>query len=515
MARRGNTAVQERSENTAPDPSHEFLQQLDGTKLDPRIAAALGLNVGTTLSAADDDIAYHPGKAILVPEGMSMEHVADVAKKKAAELNKVHSFQHFTQFRPDDGAHAAAVVMKRMFGLTIGKETKTMFGEEPPAYRTINVAHNRKMDVPWGRLEVPALPGAEFVLDAARSQNGPVFVVHVQAPKKHKAKIEDFFAAVDEELRTNSIYRGKALLGAYELTFMNVGTFKSNQIVFSDEVQNSLEAGVFTLIEHTESVIDAGLPSKRAILAYGPYGTGKSSLGLITAQRANAAGWTFLSARAGRDELRPVLQTAALYEPAVVFVEDIDAHTPKAEDKDGISELLDLFDGIGTKNSKLIVVMTTNHIDRVPAGMLRPGRLDYCVEIAGLDRNGIERLVKAVIPGQLLAEDIDYDAVYAEMEHFQPAWVRATTDRAQSYRIARANGDLTYQITTEDLVGAARSLQPQLGIMEKALEGYTQPELETVLQHHVKTALDGMSVVDSDGDQTWALAAMPSGHAWR
>lgn len=514
MSRRGNSAVAEAPENNGADATN-FLAQNDKPQIDPRILEMLGLGpAGTVLHSSDDDVAYHDGKSILVPSGMSMEHVAKIAQQKAAELNKIHEFRHITKYRPDDGAHAAFVVMKRLFGLTIGKETRTMFGDQPPEFRTIDVSHNQKMDVPWGRLEIPALPGAEFVLGAARTGDGPVFVVTCEAPKKHKGRIEQFFSELDEELRTNSIYRGKSLLGAHELSFMNVGSFKADQIVFADEVQGALEAGVFTLIEHTESVVKAGLPTKRAVLAFGPYGTGKSSLGLITAQRANAQGWTFLSAKAGRDELRPVLQTAKLYEPAVVFVEDIDAYAPKSEDKDGISELLDLFDGIGTKNSRLVVVMTTNHIENVPAGMLRPGRLDYCVRVAGLDRNGIERLIRAVIPEALLDPDVDYDAVWAEMESFQPAWVRAVADRAQSWRIARGHGDLAYKVTTDDLVGAARSLQPQLEIMEAALEGYERPSLEVVLEHHVKKAVDSIAIVDSDGDQSWALATDPSGHSW-
>lgn len=457
---------------------------------------------GTTVGA-DDDILYHDKPSIIVPEGMSMEKLSEVALKKAAELNKVHTFTHMTEYRPEDGAHAAAVVIKAMFGLTIGKSTPQMFGPDvPPAYRTIKISPTKTMEVPWGELEIPALPGATFEFGGTMTKRGPVFVVEASSPKKHKAKIEAFFAALDQELAVNSIYRGKAVIGAHELEFMSgVTRFKSSQIVFADHVQRTLDAAIFSLLDHTDAVVAAGLPTKRSLLAFGPYGTGKTSLAMITAQRAERAGWTFLSARAGKDDIKAVLQTAELYQPAVVFVEDIDVHTPKAADKSAVSELLDVFDGVGTKDSRLMIVMTTNHIEEVPAGMLRPGRLDYTVEINGLDRGGVERLIKAVVRNDLLADDIDYDAVFEPMSDWQPAWVKAVGDRAQSYALAASGGQLDYKITTQALVDAAKSLEPQLKLMSEALEGHPEPELHVALgaevEKHVKEAVASVGFVRS------------------
>lgn len=454
---------------------------------------------GTHLSGVDEDIKYHTSpaeKSIVVPQGMDMETVEDLARRKKHELNKVHSFTHISNMRPEDGAHAAAVVIREMFGLTIGKSTPQMFGPDvPPAYRTIDVAYGVQKEVPWGELEVPALPGAVFEFGASDSEMGPVFAVQVKSPKKHKAQIEEFFRALDQELKVNSIYRGHPLMGAHTLKFMDVSKFDGSQIVFADRVQRTIDAAIFGLLDHTAATKSAGLPTKRAVLAYGSYGTGKSSLGLITAQRAQQASWTYLAAKAGTDNLRDVLNTAKLYQPAVVFIEDVDVHAPKATDQDAVSELLDLFDGIASKNDEILIVMTTNHIKRIPAGMLRPGRLDHIVEIEGLDRNGTERLIKAVVPNDLLAHDVDYDAVFEPMVEWQPAWVRAVADHAQSYALARSDGNLTYKITTDDLVSAATALAPQLQLMKDATEGIKVPEFTEAfgreIEKHAKSAVAG------------------------
>jgi transitional endoplasmic reticulum ATPase len=170
-----------------------------------------------------------------------------------------------------------------------------------------------------------------------------------------------------------------------------------------------------------------------------------------------------------------------------------------------------MFDGVGNKNSKLLLITTTNHIEEIPPGLLRPGRLDYVVEIAGLDRDGTESLFRAVIPPSLLEDEIDFDAVYAKMQDFQPAWIRAVASRALELAIARHGGGLVFKIGTIDLVDAATSLHKQLTLMLNALEGRPVPELHEALARFLKDAtndvIDNSKIVDSDGDPMWALSA--------
>lgn len=106
-----------------------------------------------------------------------------------------------------------------------------------------------------------------------------------------------------------------------------------------------------------------------------------------------------------------MLRTARLYQPAVVFIEDIDYRANNGE-SDAVTELLEAFDGITSKGGELQIVMTTNHLDRIHKGMLRPGRLDAVVHIGALDRNGVERLCRVVIDESHLDKEVDFDAVW-------------------------------------------------------------------------------------------------------
>src|SRR5690606_28823264 len=145
----------------------------------------------------------------------------------------------------------------------------------------------------------------------------------------------------------------------------------------------------------------------------------------LTALEATQHGWTFISARPGRDKIEDVLRTARLYQPAVVFVEDIDNATSPGED-DHVTKLLDAFDGITAKGGELMIVMTTNHVEWINKGMLRPGRLGAVIESAQLDAAGIGRMVKAVGVPEKLDAKVDYTKVTEAMEGFLPAFVRET-----------------------------------------------------------------------------------------
>jgi transitional endoplasmic reticulum ATPase len=455
-----------------------------------------------------EEVRFHKnGETYMVfPAGMTYERAIEILKAKQKEENTVVSFQRIFRFRPDDGANAAAEVLKRRYGLTIGKSTQTMFGEHPPVIRTIAVGPNKTKQVPWGKISIPALKGADIQLTATHDEDyGPVFAVVVQSPKKHKPEIEKLFDEIEQELRDHSIYRGKALVGADQLEFLDVSKFDASKIVFSDEVTATLNAGLFGALDYADEFRADGIPLKRALLLYGPYGTGKSSVGNMTAQVAERNGWTFLMARSGKDKIKDVLRTAKLYQPAVVFVEDIDAQSATSKPQE-VSELLESFDGITAKGTEIILVMTTNHVDLIHAGMMRPGRLDFVVKIGALDRNGTERLIRAVVASHKLDASVDFDAVYDQMDGFEPAFVKATADRAKTFALTRNQGKPDYVLMTEDLVNAAQSLHPQLELLRAATEGIPEPEIETALSKLFDDRLGKVEVRDSDDDVMYTLA---------
>jgi transitional endoplasmic reticulum ATPase len=434
---------------------------------------------------------------ITLPRGTTYSRLMTILEAKKREQETVSDFRREFNYRPADGAVATAIVLKARYGLVMGKAIQTMFGDHPPEVLEIPIGPGGKtVQAPWGRIQIPMIDGGDVYLGATEHRDyGEIFEIMIRAKRMFNKEIEEFFADVAEQLKSASIYRGKAVAGADELTFIeDLDRFDPTQIVFASGVQASLDAALFSPLRHPQSYRSEGIPLKRAVLLYGPYGTGKTSVGMMTAKEAVAAGWTFVMARPGRDRVEDVLTTARLYAPSVVWIEDVDTDTGSTNPK-AVSKMLDAFDGITTKSGEIIVAMSTNHIGKVPPGMLRPGRLDYVLEIAGLDRPATEQLIRVVVAPGKLADDVDFDAVYAEMDGFLPAFIRATADRARSFAIHRMNGSTDYVLTTQDLVGAARSLHSQLKLHQDAADPAPLPTLDTVVKNLVTGGAAGMRIL--------------------
>ncbi len=447
-----------------------------------------------------DEVEFHDGVKIGLPRGMTYGKAKKVLTRLEEEAETLTHFSRDFKYRPDDGAYAALQCIKNRWGMALGKVQYSFFGVTPAQKKTIKIGVNETMQIPWGLLEVPIFDGLELYLDAVRDRDyGVIFRIHGQGPRKYQDEIEGFFDDVAEYLATKSIYRGNAIVGSDDPDFLDLSTFDPSKIVFSDEVTASLSGLILAPIKHTDALRRENIPLKRAVLLEGPYGTGKTSIGQMVAQVATQNGWTFISAKPGRDKVEDVLRTARLYQPAVVFIEDIDGEASNGE-ADAVTKLLEAFDGITSKGGELQVIMTTNHLDRIHKGMLRPGRLDAVLHIGALDRNGIERLVRAVVDPTKLDVAIDFDAVAVAMQGFLPAFVKESLTRAVMFSINRADGQRAYVIGTEDLVDAAHSLRPQLEALEGANEGERRPALEAAFTNVIKGAVKTLSTADEHGD---------------
>lgn len=465
-------------------------------------AMALLAKVGGAV-VGESDLVFQGGKFIL-PEQYrgKVGEAVRFLERWQKQQGTAHNFTKVFNYRPYDVAHATMLALKEAFGTTgVGETVMTFFGPQPPEFVDVPISATESVQVPWGTTAFPPLgEDANITLEATHDrEQGWLGAVTVNAPRGVKAQVQGLFKLIEKHLAASSIYRGKALIGAHRPMpkFLDVRKVDPAHVVYSDEVLTQLNANVWSLIEHTELMRELGEPLKRAVLLEGPYGTGKSLAAFLTAQRAEANGWTFLFVRPG-DDLDEAMRTAQLYAPAVVFFEDIDVIS-EAGDPARISKLLDSFDGIGAKGAEVIAILTTNRKDKIHKGMLRPGRLDAVISINALDRSGVEKLVKAKVPGDMLRV-IDYDAVAEAFSTFTPAFAAEAISRAKRFAIARVGRRPDF-LTTSDFVGAAQSLLPQLTLMQDADEEKTTPSLDRALRSVVADVVDAVQFVDSDGDK--------------
>lgn len=454
---------------------------------------------------AEDSLQF-TGTAFVLPEtyrGRIPEAIRFLDGYQNQQAAKVDNTRVF-EFRPYDVAHAVQAALKRVFGHTgKGVAIQTMFGPIEPKFIDVAVGVDQMVQVPWHRVAFAALEG-HIDIGSRDSAQGPVGCVTVNAPRAFRSAVTGFFKAVEAELRSNSIYRGKAVVQTPngEIEFLDLSKVKREDVVYGDEVMAHLEANLWVVLRNMEGMRAAGQPIKRAVLLEGPYGTGKSLAGYLTAQQAVANGVTFIFTKPGAD-LNEALNTAQLYAPAVVFFEDID--TLQSNDPEDVSKLLDAFDGVGGKGKEVLAVLTTNHRDKIHKGMLRPGRLDAVIHIADLDRGGVQRLIEASFrESAVKLLDIDYDAIFEACGQYPPAFVREVASRAFRYAMVRSNG-MPQELVTEDLLTAAHGLREQHTLMSKAHETQQAAPLTAAFENAIAEVLERVQVLDSDGDRSYAV----------
>lgn len=458
---------------------------------------------------AEEDILFQ-GKKMILPETMNVNDAIGFLYKKQEEDEKRMDFSKTYNYRPWDGAMATMLAIKRAFGSMYQEKTPPRHffdSEHPPQLITINTSPSEQAQVPWGGIMVPSLPGVLFETGSTRhNEYGPVFRLTASGPRKYRFHVEGIFRLVEEELKNNSIYRGKAFDGQDDPAFIDLNGVDPAKVIYSEETTIQLEANVWALLKHSEKMEALGVPLKRAVLLEGPYGTGKTLAAYLTARIAQANGWTFLLCRPGRDDFFKVMGTARLYQPAVVFFEDVDAVADASQDH--VRQLLDIFDGIQAKGTKIICVLTTNHVDKIHKGMVRPGRLDAVIHVGALDVNGVRRLVEATVDNDLLAiNDDEWEAIGLSMDGFMPAFCREAIDRTVRYNVSRNGGEVS-KLEAADFIAAADGLRPQLALMEGAKDGPEHDPLSKVMGRIMKDMLvddlKGVCSWDSDYNFTFA-----------
>lgn len=460
-------------------------------------------------SVQDDSLTFEGSKVIL-PAAYSgkveeaVKYLIDYVKQQET----VTVFNKTFNYRPQDGAHAFDKSMRTLFGSAgIGVTIKTMFGDIPPQMITIDVGFGKTQQVPWGEIRLDQLE-ATFRLDSVRDREfGNLFHLSIEGPRKYKAHYEAFFQVVADTLERHSIYKGQAINGGSTPQFLDTNRVDPDKVYYAADVMGQMQANVFAVLNHSDLFRQMGMPLKRSVLLEGPYGTGKTLFGTLTAKEAVKNNWTFVLCRPGKDNLAEVLQTAQLYSPAVVWFEDIDTQAGVDEigNSMGVSKVLDILDGAQTKGAELMVCFTTNHVDRLQKGVLRPGRLDSIIHVGHLDTAGVRKLIEQTLPAGSLATDVDFDLVGKAFEGYLPAFAVESVHRAMRFQIARTNGR-PQKISTSDLVAAAGDLRRQFELMSDAKETKEQVPFDAAMRTLIGEVINKTAVVDhGDNDHMYDL----------
>ncbi|WP_340097747.1 proteasome-activating nucleotidase Pan2 [Salinibaculum salinum] len=195
---------------------------------------------------------------------------------------------------------------------------------------------------------------------------------------------------------------------------------------------------------------DVGIEPPSGVLLHGPPGTGKTMLAKAVANQTDA---TFIKMAGselvrkfigeGARLVRDLFELASEREPAVIFIDEIDAIAAKrtdsktsgdAEVQRTMMQLLSEMDGF-EERGEIRIIAATNRFDMLDRAILRPGRFDRLIEVPNPDWDGRERILEIHTREMDLADGIDMAALATETEGFSGAELASLATEAGMFAI--------------------------------------------------------------------------------
>ncbi|XP_015252746.1 PREDICTED: spermatogenesis-associated protein 5 [Cyprinodon variegatus] len=177
-------------------------------------------------------------------------------------------------------------------------------------------------------------------------------------------------------------------------------------------------------LKQPELFTNYGISPPRGVLLYGPPGTGKTMIARAIANELGAHmvvinGPEIISKFYGETEakLRQIFTDASQRQPAIIFIDELDALCPKREgaqnevEKRVVASLLTLMDGIGSEghSGQLLVLGATNRPQALDPALRRPGRFDKELEVGvpgSAERADILQKQLSMVPCSASAEEL-------------------------------------------------------------------------------------------------------------
>ena len=212
------------------------------------------------------------------------------------------------------------------------------------------------------------------------------------------------------------------------------------------EVREAVEDPLLT----PELFEEVGVDPPAGVLLHGPPGTGKTMLAKAVANETDAtfikmAGSELVRKFIGEGSrlVRDLFELAAERQPAVIFIDEIDAVAAKrtdsktsgdAEVQRTMMQLLSEMDGFDDRGD-IRIMAATNRFDMLDEAILRPGRFDRLIEVPKPDGEGRAQILEIHTRDMNVADDVDYAELADDLDGYSGADLASLATEAGMFAI--------------------------------------------------------------------------------
>jgi proteasome regulatory subunit len=227
-----------------------------------------------------------------------------------------------------------------------------------------------------------------------------------------------------------------------DVTYEDIGGLEEQM----KEVRETVEMP----LENPDMFGEVGIDPPSGVLLYGPPGTGKTMLAKAVANQTDA---TFIKMAGselvhkfigeGAKLVRDLFEVARQHEPAVLFIDEIDAIAAKrtdsktsgdAEVQRTMMQLLSEMDGFEDRG-EIRIIAATNRFDMLDRAILRPGRFDRLIEVPKPNVDGREKIFRIHTRDMNVADDVDFEKLASGAEDASGADIKAICTEAGMFAI--------------------------------------------------------------------------------
>lgn len=239
------------------------------------------------------------------------------------------------------------------------------------------------------------------------------------------------------------------------------------------ETKQALTEAVLWPLQHPDSFARLGVDPPRGVLLYGPPGCGKTflvralaSTGHLSVHAVKGAELMDKWVGASEKAVRELFVRARDSAPSLIFLDEVDALAPRrGQSSDSgvadrvVAALLTELDGVEPLRD-VVVLGATNRPDLIDPALLRPGRLERLVFVPPPDAEARVAIVKTAGKSVPLADDVDLDALAADLDGYSAADCAALL-REAALAAMRRNVDAAV-VTADDVATARTAVRPSL-----------------------------------------------------
>jgi hypothetical protein len=476
------------------------------------------------------------GKKIALPEDMNLDTAEETIREKKEAEEETYEFSKTFLCKPPDGAWNFTQLLSKLWDSPIGKGTRGWFAQ-PPQMISVEVNRGESKNVPWGNMYFKPWETTFGLGAAMHPEYGLAFQVSAYGKLKYEADISNFFILLEDYLKENSIYAGKAMRNVTsQPEFIDPYVVDRETIAFSQENWWELQANIYGLISNHELIKQANagyevvdtdgnpvyqrkangeprmshgkpvpvverthIKLSNNVLLSGDNGGGKTCACAIAGQYCLEHGWNFVEVNWNEPLVQALRFVQQLEQPTVMVIEDVE-HLFK--NQAAMDELLGEFDGMRTKGYAVTLLMTTNHPEEIPKSMKGGHRIDHTIIIGALDESAVKRLIDSHIPESQRTE-LDYSQLFTAYQGWMPAFIVRSLEGVVLHNIIRT-GKLGQPLATEDFLRTANAMRSEIDAHQVATDRPAKPELEAaltnVLRPMVEEVLQSHQVDLSDGE---------------